>query len=115
VILDPIGGDYVARDLAALAPHGRIALIGTQGGAEVRFPAGALMGRWAHIHGSTLRSRSAEEKDKIVLSMVENVWPMLDAGSLGPVIDSRYPLADAATAHRRMGSSKHIGKILLEA
>lgn len=113
LILDAIGGAYVERNLAALARHGRLIVIGNQSGEDASFPIGALLGRWASIHGSTLRSRPEHEKDEIIASVAENVWPLVDAGHLRPVVDDRFALADAASAHRRMESSAHIGKLLL--
>ena len=113
VILDPIGGDYLARDVAALAAHGRIVLIGTQRGSATGFEIGDLMRRWGSIYATTLRARSADDKAAIVASVRENVWPMIEAGQIVPIIDSRMPLADAARAHERMEASEHIGKILL--
>jgi putative PIG3 family NAD(P)H quinone oxidoreductase len=113
VILDPIGGDYLARDLQALAPHGRIAVIGNQSNAKSTIDVRQLMAKWATIHGTTLRARPASQKADIIASVLANVWPLVDAGQLKPVIDRRMPLADAARAHERMESSAHIGKLLL--
>lgn len=113
VILDPIGGDYLARDLQALAPYGRIAVIGNQSNATSTIDVRQLMGKWASIHGTTLRARPAAQKADIIASVLANVWPLVEAGQLKPVIDRRMPLADAARAHERMESSAHIGKLLL--
>lgn len=113
VILDPIGGDYLARDLQALAPHGRIAVIGNQSNAKSTIDVRQLMAKWATIHGTTLRARPASQKAEIIASVLANVWPLVEAGQLKPVIDRRMPLADAARAHERMESSAHIGKLLL--
>lgn len=113
VILDPIGGDYLERDLRALAPHGRIAVIGNQSGAKSTIDVRSLMGKWANIHGTTLRARPAAEKAAIVASVLANAWPLVESGAVLPVIDQRMPLADAARAHERMESSAHIGKLLL--
>ena len=113
VILDPIGGDYLERDLRAIAPHGRIAVIGNQSGAKSTIDVRLLMGKWASIHGTTLRARPIAEKAAIIASVLANVWPLVEAGQVVPVIDQRLPLADAARAHERMESSAHIGKLLL--
>lgn len=113
LILDAIGGGYVERNLRALARHGRLLLIGNQSNLDATFPIGSILGRWASVHGSTLRSRPDEEKDEIIASVAENAWPLIDAGQVAPIIDSRYPMADAAVAHERMESSAHIGKLLL--
>lgn len=113
VILDAIGGDYLARDLQALAPHGRIAVIGNQSGQNSTLDVRQLMGKWASIRGTTLRARPAAEKAAIIASVRRDAWPLIEAGQLVPVIDERIPLADAARAHERMESSAHIGKLLL--
>lgn len=113
VILDAIGGDYVARDIAALAPHGRIVLIGNQSGSPARFDVGRLMQKWGSIHGTTLRARPTPEKDRIMREVAENVWPYVQAGHVVPVVDRRFPLAEARQAHERMESSAHVGKLLL--
>ncbi|MEO6943270.1 MAG: NAD(P)H-quinone oxidoreductase [Lacisediminihabitans sp.] len=113
VILDAIGGDYLERDLRALAPHGRIAVIGNQSGTQSTIDLRSLMGKWASIHGTTLRARPATEKAAIVESVLANAWPLVETGQVIPVVDTRMPLADAALAHERMESSVHIGKLLL--
>ena len=113
VILDPIGGDYLARDLRALARHGRIAVIGNQSGQTSTIDARWIMGKWATIHGTTLRARTAEEKAEIIASVHANVWPLVEAGQVIPVISERMPLADAARAHELMESSERFGKLLL--
>jgi putative PIG3 family NAD(P)H quinone oxidoreductase len=113
VIFDAIGGGYLARNLAALAKHGRIVLIGDQSGETGQVEVGLLMRKWASIHGSLLRARPVAEKTMIMESVRENAWPLVESGQIVPVIDSRYPLTDAPRAHERMESSAHIGKILL--
>jgi putative PIG3 family NAD(P)H quinone oxidoreductase len=113
VVLDAIGGDYLQRDLGALAVGGRIVLIGNQSGAAASFDPGLAMRKWASIHATMLRARPVAEKTEIIASVRENVWPMLEAGQFHPVIDSRIPLAEAALARDRLESSEHIGKILL--
>ncbi len=113
VILDAIGGGYLDRNLRALAPNGRIAIIGNQSAEVGTLDIRLLMGKWASIRGSTLRARPAAEKDEIMASVLANVWPLVEAGLVVPVIDRRYPLVDAGSAHERMESSAHIGKLLL--
>ncbi|MHB1171784.1 MAG: NAD(P)H-quinone oxidoreductase [Lacisediminihabitans sp.] len=113
VILDPIGGGYLDRNLRALAPHGRLAVIANQSGEPGTLNVGLMMSKWASIRGTTLRARSAAEKDEIIASVLANVWPLVEAGQVVPVIDERIPLAEAARAHERMESSAHIGKLLL--
>ncbi len=113
VILDHIGGDYLDRDLQALAPHGRIIMIGNQSGQQATISIGRLMRKWATIHGSTLRARSDEEKSEIVASVAANVWPLVENGQVTPVIDERIPLTEVARAHEKLEASEHVGKILL--
>ncbi|MEO6505468.1 MAG: NAD(P)H-quinone oxidoreductase [Terrimesophilobacter sp.] len=113
VILDPIGGKYLTRNLAALARRGRLVEIANQSGERGELDIRTLMGKWASIYGTTLRARPAAEKSEIVASVRENVWPLVAAGSIVPVIDSRMPLAQASAAHELLESSAHIGKVLL--
>ncbi|HEV7957430.1 MAG TPA: NAD(P)H-quinone oxidoreductase [Marisediminicola sp.] len=113
VILDAIGGSYVDRDIRCLARHGRLLLIGNQSGELARFSIGTLLSKCGSIHGTTLRSRPPEEKDDIIESVLENVWPLLEARLVTPVIQERMPLADARRAHELMQASAHIGKLLL--
>ncbi|MFQ5959665.1 MAG: NAD(P)H-quinone oxidoreductase, partial [Alphaproteobacteria bacterium] len=113
VILDMVGGDYIARDIAALRPEGRLVFIAFLGGSGVELDFLPLMLKRITVTGSTLRPRSIEEKGAIAAELRAEVWPLLDAGTIAPVIDSTYPLAEAAEAHRRMESGAHIGKIVL--
>lgn len=113
VVFDAIGGDYVERNLKALAPHGRLLLIGNQSNGLGSVNVNRMTSRWLSISGAVLRGRPIEEKADIVASVRENVWPLVETGRIVPVIDSRIPLADARLAHERMESSGHIGKILL--
>ncbi len=113
VILDMVGGDYIGRNYEAAAVDGRIVQIAFQGPsvAEVDFRR-LMLKRLTHT-GSTLRSRSVAEKAAIAAALRETVWPLVAAGRCRPIIDSTFPLADAAKAHARMESSAHIGKIVL--
>jgi NADPH2:quinone reductase len=113
VILDMIGGEYVPREIAALAEEGRLVLISTMGGAKVEIDLRAVMGRRLTITGSTLRARSSEFKGGIARSLRANVWPLLESGSVKPVVHATFPLERASEAHRLMESSEHIGKIVL--
>jgi putative PIG3 family NAD(P)H quinone oxidoreductase len=113
VILDAIGGAYLDRNLNALAPRGRLAIIGNQSAARGTVDVRILMSKWLTIHGSTLRARPTEEKAEIMASVRENVWPYVVAGQVVPVIDQRIPFAEAASAHQRLEASEHIGKLLL--
>jgi putative PIG3 family NAD(P)H quinone oxidoreductase len=113
VVLDIIGAAYLARSVDVLAPDGRIAVIGMQGGGRGELDLGALMAKRGSISATTLRARPAADKARIVRGVRERVWPLVDAGTIRPVIDTTMPMADAAAAHRRMEASDHLGKILL--
>jgi len=114
VILDIVGGDYIPRDLDALAPDGRIACIATPRGRETAIDLGGLMRKRGAIMGSALRARSVEQKAAIAAGLLRDVWPKLPAKDpIRPVVDSTFPLADAAAAHRRLEESAHVGKIVL--
>jgi putative PIG3 family NAD(P)H quinone oxidoreductase len=113
LILDIVGGDYIARDLVALAVEGRLVVIGFMGGDTATIDFRRILGRRLTITGSTLRPRSAAEKGEIAAALRREVWPLLDAGTVKPVIDRTFPLDDAASAHRLMESSEHVGKIVL--
>ncbi len=113
VILDAIGGDYLDRNVRALARHGRIVLIGNQSQAPGELNVGRLMAKWGSIFASTLRARPAAEKDEIMASVRANVWPLVASGQVMPVVDTRFRLEDARLAHERMESGAHIGKLLL--
>ncbi len=115
LILDMVGGDYLARDVEALALEGRIVLIALQRAAKAELNLLPLLQRRLWITGSTLRPRSVEEKGAIARALRDQVWPLLEAGRCKPVIDSTFPLAQAALAHRRIDSGEHVGKIVLVA
>ncbi|WP_327289862.1 NAD(P)H-quinone oxidoreductase [Streptomyces sp. NBC_01198] len=113
VILDVIGAAYLARNLEALAVNGRLVVIGMQGGVKAELNLGRLLAKRAAIVATSLRARPAEEKVAIVAAVRQHVWPLIESGTVRPVVDSSVPLASAAEAHRLMESSGHIGKILL--
>lgn len=113
VILDMIGGDYLVRNLETLAPGGRHVSIATQHGVRGEIDLLAVMMKRLVVTGSTLRSRSAAEKAALTAAVERVVWPLIAAGTVRPIVDSTFPLSQAAEAHRRMASSAHIGKILL--
>jgi putative PIG3 family NAD(P)H quinone oxidoreductase len=115
VILDIMGAVYLARNMAALAPGGRIANIGLQGGRKAELDMGMLMTKRATIMSATLRARPADQKARIVSAVREQVWPLISSGVVRPVVHATLELADAASAHRIMASSAHTGKILLTA
>jgi len=113
VILDMVGGDYVERNWKAAAVEGRICQIATLNGVSENVNFSRLMVKRLTHTGSTLRPRSDAFKTDIADSLRERVWPLIESGKVGPVMDSTFPLAEAAEAHRRMESSGHIGKIVL--
>ena len=113
VVLDVIGAKYLARNVDVLAPNGRIAVIGLQGGTTAELDLGRLMAKRAALLSTTLRARPAPEKAAIVASVREHVWPLFAAGTVRPVVHDRLPLADAAEAHRTMEASTHVGKLVL--
>jgi NADPH:quinone reductase-like Zn-dependent oxidoreductase len=112
VVLDVVGGDYLDRNVAALAVNGRIANISSSGGSAA-LDLGALMRKRGTLRSTSLRARPDEEKTEIIRSVREEVWPLVADGRVRPVIGALFPLAEAAEAHRLMESSAHIGKILL--
>ncbi|MBW5484604.1 NAD(P)H-quinone oxidoreductase [Streptomyces bambusae] len=113
VILDIIGAKYLARNIAALAVNGRLAIIGLQGGVKGEVNLGALLSKRAAVTATTLRARPLEEKAAIVASVREHVWPLVEAGRVRPVVHAVFPMSDAAEAHRVMEASTHVGKLLL--
>jgi putative PIG3 family NAD(P)H quinone oxidoreductase len=113
IVLDMIGGDYLPRNLQCLADEGRHVSIAVQRGAKAELPIWQVMARRLTLTGSTLRARDAAFKASLAAELRREVWPHLDAGTIRPVIDSTFPLMDAAAAHRRMESSAHVGKIVL--
>lgn len=114
LILDMVGGDYIPRNIKALADDGRLVQIAFLQSPKVEMNLAPLMVRRLTITGSTLRPQSDAAKADIAGQLLEKVWPLLDAGRIGPVMDSEFPLDDAAGAHARMESSAHIGKIVLK-
>jgi NADPH:quinone reductase len=113
VILDMVGGDYVARNAAAAAVEGRISLIAVQGGTKAELELRSFMVKRLTLTASTLRAQPIANKGRIAAALRHNVWPLFDSRGLKPVIYARFPLPDAASAHRLMESDTHIGKIVL--
>jgi NADPH:quinone reductase-like Zn-dependent oxidoreductase len=113
VILDIVGGPYLARHLEILSSDGRLAIIAVQGGPKTEINLLPIMLKRLTVIGSTLRPRSLTEKSRLAGMIREQVWPWVSTGQLRPVIDSSFPLQEAAMAHQRMESSQHIGKIAL--
>ncbi len=113
LILDMVGGDYVQRNIEALAPDGRLVYIAFLGGSKVEVNLLPMMLKRLTITGSTLRARPVEFKAAIAGNLKEKVWPLIERGEIKPVIAETFPLAEAAAAHGLMESSVHIGKIVL--
>ncbi|KAB8196269.1 zinc-binding dehydrogenase [Nonomuraea phyllanthi] len=113
VILDIMGAKYLAGNVRALRTGGRLVVIGLQGGRKAELDLGALLAKRAAVHATALRSRPVDEKGAIVRSVVDNVWPLVSAGAVRPVVHAEVPMADAAEAHRMLDSGEHVGKILL--
>lgn len=114
VILDMVGGDYVQRNLSALAVEGRLVFIAFLRGAKMELNLAPVMMKRLTITGSTLRARPVEHKAPIAASLEKTVWPLLASGAVRPIIDRVFPLAEAAAAHALMESNRHIGKLLLQ-
>lgn len=114
LILDMVGGEYLPRNVKALADDGRLVQIAFLQGPKVALNFAQVMMRRLTITGSTLRPQSDLAKARIADALRAQVWPLLDAGLVAPVMDSAFPLEEAAAAHARMESSGHIGKIVLK-
>ena len=113
VILDNMGAAYLARNVDALAPNGRLVVIGMQGGSRTELDLGRLMRKRASVSATTLRARPAGEKAAIVAAVRERVWPWIADGTVRPVIDRVLPMAEAAEAHRVVEAGEHVGKVVL--
>jgi putative PIG3 family NAD(P)H quinone oxidoreductase len=113
VILDNIGAKYLARNVSALAVNGRLVIIGLQGGVKAELDINALLRKSAAVIATSLRARPAAEKATIVAAVREHVWPLIEAGTVRPVVHRTFPLAQAADAHRELESSANVGKVLL--
>jgi putative PIG3 family NAD(P)H quinone oxidoreductase len=115
VILDVMGASYLDRNLNALATRGRLVVVGLQGGTRAELDLGKLMRKRGAIIATTLRPRPVAEKGAIIASVREHVWPLIEDGRVTVVSDARFPMAQAADAHRLLESSGHVGKVLLVA
>ncbi|MFD4572007.1 NAD(P)H-quinone oxidoreductase [Streptomyces sp. NPDC058417] len=113
VILDNMGAKYLDRNVRALAVGGRLAIIGMQGGLKAELNIGALLAKRGTISATSLRARPLDEKAEIVAEVRERVWPLIAEGRVRPVVDREIPMSDAATAHRVVEESGHVGKVLL--
>jgi putative PIG3 family NAD(P)H quinone oxidoreductase len=113
VVLDIIGGDYLARNIDALAVGGRLVQIGLMGGARAQLNLRLVLQKRLTITGSTLRPRPAAEKGRIARALEAHVWPLIETGAVKPIIHATFPLARAAEAHALLESSAHVGKVVL--
>ncbi|MFI6782165.1 NAD(P)H-quinone oxidoreductase [Micromonospora sp. NPDC050276] len=113
VILDIMGGSYLGRNVSALATGGRLVVIGMQGGRKAELDLGALLTKRASVAATSLRSRPLAEKAEIVQGVRDEVWPLVEAGRIRPIVDRRLPMTEAAEAHRFVESNDHFGKVLL--
>ncbi|MCP5370643.1 MAG: NAD(P)H-quinone oxidoreductase [Hyphomicrobiales bacterium] len=114
VVLDMVGGDYIPRNIACLAPEGRLAIIAFLHGPVVeKISFLPIMLKRLTVTGSTLRPQPVASKGRIAAALRERVWPLIEAGEIRPVVHATFPLSQAAEAHRLMESSTHVGKILL--
>ena len=113
VTLDMVGGDYIQRNMSAAAIWGRIVNIAYQNGMQATVNFAPMLMKRLSLLATTLRARSNDDKGVIRDALLREVWPLIDAGKIKPVVDRTYPLAQAGDAHKRMAGSEHIGKILL--
>lgn len=113
VVLDNMGAAYLGRNVAALAPDGRIAMIGLQGGRDAEVNLGAMMRKRATLFTTSLRDRPPAAKARIVAGVLRDLWPHVATGRIRPVIDRGFPMAETAAAHAYMEGGSHVGKILL--
>ncbi|MEU2654291.1 NAD(P)H-quinone oxidoreductase [Streptomyces sp. NPDC007325] len=113
VILDIMGAKYLDRNVQALAVSGRLVVIGLQGGVKGELNLGALLAKRAAVMATTLRARPLQEKAAIVAAVREHVWPLVEGGTVRPVVDRTLPMPEAAEAHRVLESGAHVGKVLL--
>jgi len=113
VILDNMAAKYLERNIASLAPGGRLVVIGMQGGVKAEIDLGTLLRRNGTLHATTLRGRTPEQKAEICAQVERHVWPWIAAGIVKPVIDRVMPMTDAAGAHRALEAGDVTGKIVL--
>ncbi|MFR9673012.1 NAD(P)H-quinone oxidoreductase [Streptomyces sp. TR06-5] len=113
VVLDIVGAKYLGSNVRVLAPNGRLAIIGLQGGVKGELNLAALLAKRGAVTATSLRGRPASEKAAIVAAVREHVWPLLDDGRVRPVLDRTVPMAEAARAHRVLEESSHVGKVVL--
>lgn len=114
LVLDMVAGDYVARNMKCLSDDGRHVTIAVQGGVRAEINMAEVMRRRLTLTGSTLRPRSDDFKTMLADDIARNAWPLIENGTIRPVMDQTFALADAAAAHARMEAGEHIGKIVLQ-
>jgi putative PIG3 family NAD(P)H quinone oxidoreductase len=113
VVLDNMGGKYLGRNVDVLSTGGRLVVIGLQGGRKAELDLGKLLAKRASVTATSLRARPVVEKAQIIAEVRDHVWPLIEAGRVQPVIDRALALQDASEAHRVVGASEHVGKVLL--
>jgi NADPH:quinone reductase-like Zn-dependent oxidoreductase len=109
-----VAGDYVQRNIEVLAMNGRLVMIGRQGGVKSEIDVMPILRKRLVLTGSTLRTRSVEEKGALAQSVYQHVWPLFESGAVRVIVHQTFPLPHAAEAHRLMESSAHVGKIVLQ-
>jgi NADPH:quinone reductase-like Zn-dependent oxidoreductase len=114
IILDPVGGAYLNQNLDILKENGRLVNIGLLGGSTAEINLGTVLGKSLRIIGTRLRSRSLAQKIEITRMFADRFWPMLEAGSLQPVIDTVFPIEEARAAHDYVKRNQNTGKVILE-
>lgn len=114
VVLDMVGGDYVARNIICMAEDGRHVTIAHLGGARAEINIRDIMLKRLTLTGSTLRPRPIEEKEALAQGIAEQIWPFVESGDISPVMHKIYPIDKAADAHQEMEDGRHIGKIVLK-
>ena len=114
VILDPVGGAYLAENLRCLGVGGRLVLIGLMGGAQTDINLGLMMVKRLRVIGSTLRARPIAEKAAVMDALKERVWPLFEAGEIAPVVEAVLPIQEAERAHELVSSNETVGKVVLQ-
>jgi NADPH2:quinone reductase len=114
VVLDMVAGDYVQRNIEVLAMDGRLVMIGRQGGVKSEIDIMPILRKRLTLTGSTLRTRSIEEKGALARAVHQHVWPLFESGAVRVIVHQTFPLRDAPAAHRLMESSAHVGKLVLQ-
>jgi putative PIG3 family NAD(P)H quinone oxidoreductase len=113
VILDPVGGAYLADNINLLGLGGRLVLIGLMGGAQTEINRAMMMIKRLRVVGSTLRARPLEEKAEVMYQLLDKVWPKIESGEIKPIVDTVFPIKQADEAHQLVASDKTIGKVIL--